>query len=228
MNAESPVTPELVLKEEPVKEEQPAPAEAPGPDDEETLAKIRAGWTRLTAKTTTIGDLYLLFGFDGKLHLDYCWEGALSHPTSQSEEGDRLQGPTPNPLAGTLQQLVSIAKLNVTKNKVTCPCGHICGVPNKSSPSGRNRMPPRARPIGDSADRAGGIKDGGGGLHNHVLSRPVSSDGVFRIPLLAPSQFKPPPKPGTAEAFKAQLDDDTGERLDVICSSRTTLANDST
>nr|CAD7434740.1 unnamed protein product [Timema monikensis] len=206
LDAESPVTPELVLKEEPVKEEQPTPVEAPGPDDEETLAKIRAGWTRLTAKTTTIGDLYLLFGFDGKLHLDYCWEGALSHPTSQSEEGDRLQGPTPNPLAGTLQQLVSIAKLNVTKNKVTCPCGHICGVPNKSSPSGRNRMPPRARPIGDSADRAGGIKDGGGGLHNHVLSRPVSGDGVFRIPLLAPSQFKPPPKPGTAEAFKAQLD----------------------
>nr|CAD7200552.1 unnamed protein product [Timema douglasi] len=206
LDAESPVTPELVLKEEPVKEEQPAPVEAPGPDDEETLAKIRAGWTRLTAKTTTIGDLYLLFGFDGKLHLDYCWEGALSHPTSQSEEGDHLQGPTPNPLAGTLQQLVSIAKLNVTKNKVTCPCGHICGVPNKSSPSGRNRMPPRARPIGDSADRAGGIKDGGGGLHNHVLSRPLSGDGVFRIPLLAPSQFKPPPKPGTAEAFKAQLD----------------------
>ncbi|CAG2068505.1 unnamed protein product, partial [Timema podura] len=116
------------------------------------------------------------FGFDGKLHLDYCWEGALSHPTSQSEEGDRLQGPTPNPLAGTLQQLVSIAKLNVTKNKVTCPCGHICGVPNKSSPSGRNRMAPRARPIGDNSDRAGGIKDGGGGLHNHVLSRPVSGD----------------------------------------------------
>jgi hypothetical protein len=31
-------------------------------------------------------------------------------------------------------------------------------------------------------------------------------DGVFRRPLLAPSQFKPLSKPGTADAFKAQLD----------------------
>jgi hypothetical protein len=31
-------------------------------------------------------------------------------------------------------------------------------------------------------------------------------DGVFRRPLLAPSHFKPLSKPGTADAFKAQLD----------------------
>jgi hypothetical protein len=31
-------------------------------------------------------------------------------------------------------------------------------------------------------------------------------DGVFRRPLLVPSQFKPLSKPAAADAFKAQLD----------------------
>jgi hypothetical protein len=43
---------------------------------------------------------------------------------------------------------------------------------------------------------------------NPAMSVSVTAvhDGVFRRPLLAPSQFKPLSKPGTADAFKAELD----------------------
>jgi hypothetical protein len=41
---------------------------------------------------------------------------------------------------------------------------------------------------------------------NAAMSVTAVQDGVFRRPLLAPSNFKPMSKPVTADVFKAQLD----------------------
>lgn len=38
------------------------------------------------------------------------------------------------------------------------------------------------------------------------LSSPTLNDGPFRRPLMPSPHFKPPPRPGTADAFKAQLE----------------------
>ena len=82
--------------------------------------------------------------------------------------------------------------------QVICPCGHICGVSIKSSANARRSQPIRAL-----------ISNGLSPKPVHpAVSVSVTSlqDGVFRRPLLAPSQFKLPPKPNAADAFRAQLD----------------------
>ncbi|XP_063240140.1 protein cramped [Bacillus rossius redtenbacheri] len=206
-------------------EEKPA---VPSPDptatvqaDEETIARIRRGWNVKTAKTTTIGDLYLMFGVNGTLHLDYWWEDVspdasrppnareLTNDIADQEGKEAVQKPTPNPLAETLQKLIAIANLEILKKtKVICPCGHVCGgVVNRN-----NRVIQRIRPCLEAADRgaldagragAAGVVRKPGPIQARGVVAPVPlSDGVFRRPLLAPSQYKP----GTAEAFKAQLE----------------------
>lgn len=35
-------------------------------------------------------------------------------------------------VTSSLKQLLSVAKLHYRKNMVKCPCGHVCGSPNKS------------------------------------------------------------------------------------------------
>ncbi|KAJ8865943.1 hypothetical protein PR048_033466 [Dryococelus australis] len=184
--------------------------------DEEIIARIRKGWNVKNAKTTTIGDLYLMFGANGNLNLDYWWDDVSTDGTkplvgTELYDGEQIkqelpQKPTPNPLAGTLQKLISIANLETLKKaKVICPCGHVCG-----GAVNRNRVTQRIRPRLEAADRT--LEGSKVGLQGMIKPSPIQgrgvvaqvplSDGVFRRPLLAPSQYKP----GTAEAFKAQLE----------------------
>lgn len=41
--------------------------------DEETIQKIRQGWTIFNVGDVTVGDLYIMFGQDSKLRLEYKW-----------------------------------------------------------------------------------------------------------------------------------------------------------
>lgn len=84
-----------------------------------------------------------------------------------------------------------------------CPCGHVCGVTSKSTiPS---RRPPPVRSV---VDEVASSSHPSAQQVNPAVSVSVTAvhDGVFRRPLLAPSQFKPLSKLGTADAFKAELD----------------------
>ncbi|XP_055523451.1 protein cramped isoform X2 [Wyeomyia smithii] len=40
---------------------------------EETIQKIREGWTLQNVGDMTVGDLYIMFGEENKLYLEYCW-----------------------------------------------------------------------------------------------------------------------------------------------------------
>lgn len=46
---------------------------------------------------------------------------------------------TPNELSFTLKKLLSIAKLHHQKEKIHCPCGHICGGPPKGTSANRSK-----------------------------------------------------------------------------------------
>ncbi|KAJ9598246.1 hypothetical protein L9F63_011067, partial [Diploptera punctata] len=180
-------------------------------ETKDTISRIRTGWTVEDANAISIGELYLMFGSESKLRLEYWWENAPPDPGTvpapvpvqnvpgTSEKETKVETST-NRIAETLQKLINIARLNYRKAKVVCPCGHICGGSNKQSANARRTQPIRAL-----------IENGLNAKPVHPrVSVSVTSlqDGVFRRPLLAPSQFKPPPKqPVTSpDAFKAQLD----------------------
>ncbi|PSN31812.1 hypothetical protein C0J52_16418 [Blattella germanica] len=190
-----------------------AEAEPKVNETEEIINRIRAGWTVEDSNSVSIGELYLMFGSDTKLRMEYWWEDAPpasgSTPTPAPvpvPNPSPLPGPSEaefktepaNPIADTLQKLISIAKLNYRRAKVICPCGHVCGTPIKPAVNVR-----RSQPIRNLPDNGPGAKP-----VRPAVSVSVTSlhDGVFRRPLLAPSQYKPLPKPGTDEALKAQLD----------------------
>lgn len=119
---------------------------------EHDIEKIRNGWSIYDCGTLSIGDLYLMFGCDSKIILEYSWDLPVECKSSTSQlKGDKLtenenkmmsevvcdistdnteeeinQIEASNDLANTLKRLISIAKLHYRKNIVKCPCGHVC------------------------------------------------------------------------------------------------------
>uniref|UniRef100_A0A0P6ITT9 Putative polycomb-group transcriptional regulator n=1 Tax=Aedes aegypti TaxID=7159 RepID=A0A0P6ITT9_AEDAE len=126
---------------------------------EETIQKIREGWTVQSVGDITVGDLYIMFGEENKLHLEYLWEmpkeskvevaAAVAAETTDTVDGmqpDRVDQAQQYPegsftpvlsnnftmsLSGRLKQLLQIAQLNEKTGKRRCPCGHVCDRRNK-------------------------------------------------------------------------------------------------
>ncbi|KAK2585045.1 hypothetical protein KPH14_008565 [Odynerus spinipes] len=77
----------------------------------ETVDRIRRGWNIEEANTMTMGDLFLMFGRESKITLEYWWD---SHPcrehATETALGDNL--------CLALQKLLSLAKHNYGTNKV--------------------------------------------------------------------------------------------------------------
>ncbi|XP_058813600.1 protein cramped [Topomyia yanbarensis] len=115
---------------------------------EETIQKIREGWTSQNVGDLTVGDLYIMFGEENKLFLEYCWvkpkenasnasEGSLPednmHEASCSNATANVNVDTTKSitydeinLSERLKQLLQIANLNEKTGKRRCPCGHVC------------------------------------------------------------------------------------------------------
>lgn len=92
--------------------------------NDDTIKKIRKGWTLQSAGDLTIGDLYLMFGFDSKLTLEYQWIGVTDNRTEMNEE--TLEHARSS-IGSRLKQLLTVASLmgqSTTQNN--CSCGHIC------------------------------------------------------------------------------------------------------
>ncbi|XP_053690214.1 protein cramped [Sabethes cyaneus] len=53
---------------------------------EETIQKIREGWTLQTVGDLTVGDLYIMFGEENKLYLEYCWVKPKEEKTEAAAE----------------------------------------------------------------------------------------------------------------------------------------------
>lgn len=120
------------------------------------IEKIRCGWTINDCGTLAVGDLYLMFGCDSKIVLEYSWDlptndtsrvnnNNNNNSNTKIEEknaqennvettnlnNDNIQEEIDKSdhnvdLANTLKRLISLAKLHYRKNIVKCPCGHVC------------------------------------------------------------------------------------------------------
>lgn len=120
---------------------------------EETMQKIREGWTLSSIGDMTFGDLYIMFGSDLKLNLEYLFIELCKKPESVSSSVEISSNITisntnvievksinlqnveitneENLIGNRLKQLLLIANLiEQKKKKQYCGCGHICDRPS--------------------------------------------------------------------------------------------------
>ncbi|CAO1337598.1 unnamed protein product [Diamesa serratosioi] len=94
---------------------------------EEAIKKIRDGWSIKNVADLTVGDLYLMYGSDSKLVLEYYWTDGVKRENESKEEIKTETGR--NLIGNKLKQLLSIATMldiNNTMKHQSCSCGHIC------------------------------------------------------------------------------------------------------
>lgn len=124
--------------------------------NEEMIAKIMRGWRVADVGDLTIGDLYIMFGQNFQVNLEYSWvEPERSVQTAQTDATDGAQpapvAPAPvepapvepvvvaprNALSNKLKQLLLLANMaEKTKRKTNCTCGHFCDKGYKAKVSG--------------------------------------------------------------------------------------------
>ncbi|XP_020297366.1 protein cramped [Pseudomyrmex gracilis] len=82
----------------------------------ETIERIRKGWNIEEANTITVGDLFLMFGRESKITLEYWWDWVQNEQyTSDSASSNIVRDDS---LCLILQKLLSLAKHNYGTNKV--------------------------------------------------------------------------------------------------------------
>ncbi|XP_030750783.1 protein cramped [Sitophilus oryzae] len=107
-------------------------------EQQEKIENIRKGWTEKNSCSLTIGELYLMYGSDSTLVLEYSWDTEAKTATEKpvtSEEHfldkwketyqETLENKKKN-LTTALTKLLSIVKLQHRNNVMKCQCGHIC------------------------------------------------------------------------------------------------------
>ncbi|XP_065364786.1 protein cramped isoform X2 [Calliphora vicina] len=80
--------------------------------NDDVIQRIRSGWTSSNAGDITIGDLYVVFGHDSKLQLDYYWM-----PTNQPTKSES-QSSLPNELATNISKQIILCNSKPSTN--TC------------------------------------------------------------------------------------------------------------
>lgn len=106
---------------------------------QKVLQQIREGWTLKNSGDLTFGDLYVMFGQETKLYLEYSWvqpnEILIEHESI--EDGcdvkpeihfENIRVASTESISNKLKQLLAIAQLSdKTKRRAgNCTCGHIC------------------------------------------------------------------------------------------------------
>ncbi|KAL1509346.1 hypothetical protein ABEB36_004101 [Hypothenemus hampei] len=185
---------EIQPKPERLKPEPPSITD----EDLDNIEKIRKGWTEMTSESLTIGEIYLMYGSDAKLILEYSWdvqdkEADTEKPKSAaanfleiwnenySESWEIKQ----KNLTTSLSKLISLAKINFnqasTKN-LQCTCGHVC---NDKPTKGSNNL---SKPRKNTHDNFSSIKEeDGNGIS--VNGMPQENTSIFRQPYQNPKGF---------------------------------------
>ncbi|CAL1687524.1 unnamed protein product [Lasius platythorax] len=96
--------------EKPTAEYHSEPNKFPG---RETIERIRKGWNVEEANTITVGDLFLMFGRESKVTLEYWWDW-LPNEQYATDSSSIMR----DNLCSVLQKLLSLAKHNYGTNKV--------------------------------------------------------------------------------------------------------------
>lgn len=120
--------------------------------DDETIKEIKKGWNLVDVGDLTIGDLYIMFGNDFKVDLEYSWvsvpikkeisaEIKIECPIEVKSEPVVVCSTMPpvsqppqiaqiiqnNSLGSKLKQLLMLANMaEKTRKRVNCTCGHFC------------------------------------------------------------------------------------------------------
>ncbi|KYQ47246.1 Protein cramped-like protein [Trachymyrmex zeteki] len=99
--------------EKPPSEHHSEPNRFPG---RETIERIRKGWNVEEANTITVGDLFLMFGRESKIVLEYWWDWLPNGQCTTNSASSSIMHD--NSLCLVLQKLLSLAKHNYGTNKV--------------------------------------------------------------------------------------------------------------
>ncbi|XP_028128511.2 uncharacterized protein LOC114324835 [Diabrotica virgifera virgifera] len=112
-------------------------------EKQERINSIKRGWTVIDSESITLGEIYLMFGVNSKLVLEYSWDPPETLKTESTDDTLKTAGEDPDvaelsaanlgkklSLSDSLLQLLSVAKLHYRKNIIKCPCGHVCGAKN--------------------------------------------------------------------------------------------------
>lgn len=105
--------------------------------NDDVIREIRRGWTISNVGDLTVGDLYIMFGKDFKVSLEYKWiEPIKTDPTTAVNEStaastdivpEPINVPKKNDLGNKLKQLLTLANMtDKVKKKSNCSCGHFC------------------------------------------------------------------------------------------------------
>ncbi|CAH0560200.1 unnamed protein product [Brassicogethes aeneus] len=113
----------LQKPEQEVKKELNVDDDAEVNQNKSKIEGIKNGWTEEICGTLSIGEVYLMFGHDSKLILEYSWD---DKPIKTEENKDPKEPYNPE-LSVSLNKLLSVAKMHYRKNIIKCPCGHVCG-----------------------------------------------------------------------------------------------------
>ncbi|KAJ6637259.1 Protein cramped [Pseudolycoriella hygida] len=98
--------------------------------NDDVIREIKRGWTVSNVGDLTVGDLYIMFGKDFKVSLEYKWIEPLkveSTVTSDSVVSTDVVLEKKNELGSKLKQLLVLANMtDKVKKKSNCVCGHFC------------------------------------------------------------------------------------------------------
>ncbi|KAF5283702.1 hypothetical protein FQA39_LY17250 [Lamprigera yunnana] len=189
---------------------------------EEYVKNVLKGWTLETCNAVSVGELYLMFGSNSRLVLEYSWdvdkEVIPKIENCDNNEID-ISGQTisclheSSKIRNTLDRLLSIAKLQYRKNLVKCPCGHVCSG-NKSNinktkpPITKVKLPEKVIPeIQEKLI-----------LNENTNTTEQSKTSIVPIIIQSPlTLFRRPASPNT-DTLQAQLD--SIQRLPRYCNRR--------
>lgn len=103
--------------------------------NEDVIREIKRGWTISNVGDLTVGDLYIMFGKDFKVSLEYKWIEPIKTDSTMGNDSvattDIVIEPVTvqkkNDLGNKLKQLLALANMtDKVKKKSNCSCGHFC------------------------------------------------------------------------------------------------------
>ncbi|KAH0999538.1 hypothetical protein HUJ04_005395 [Dendroctonus ponderosae] len=134
-NEDLPSKPEIAKRDSPPKSEPKEVSE----EDLEHIDNLKKGWKEATSENLMIGEIYLMYGSDGKLILEYGWDGDSKENANRQEKkvaanflemwNDSYEESwemKQRNLTSALSKLLSLAKLHYRPNSAKCACGHVC------------------------------------------------------------------------------------------------------
>lgn len=103
--------------------------------NDDVIREIKRGWTISNVGDLTVGDLYIMFGKDFKVSLEYKWIEPIKTDSTTGNESiastdivlEPMNVQKKNDLGNKLKQLLALANMtDKVKKKSNCSCGHFC------------------------------------------------------------------------------------------------------